>query len=70
MKDSRSEQTVDAVLAAETQVTQPDEAALAPVTPWGNGSAPSLPSVDNEGGVSFLARIFSYYDGLRLIEDS
>ena len=47
MADSYSEQTpVDPVSAAEAQ---PDEASqLDSIVPWGNGSAPSLPLVDND----------------------
>jgi hypothetical protein len=49
MTDFKSEQTANPVSAVEAQS---DEAAQTTGAPWGNGSAPSLPSVDNEEHVS------------------
>jgi len=52
MEGSKNEQIMADPLVAETPVTQLDEVSQPavishPTSPWGTGSAPPLPSVDN-----------------------
>jgi hypothetical protein len=52
MGDTTSDKGTSVVPVAQA-IAQPEETALAPVVSWGNGSAPPLPSVDNEDVVSW-----------------